>query len=232
MWFHSADLPASLRALEKFAKEPVDMSDAQLLSIAPFDRRVPCREKLPGLATLPALPDVEPGQLWLIELPAAADGLPALLRRVLDRVNVVIYDRALADSVAASLPLGSYAEPAASSDETANPAAARAVRFAFDGWSVARLVPARPTQRERIARVRRLVEELAPHRPASQVAVTVRGDLGDAVCEPTETRLSRLDLAVVTYPREACLTIAIHLGDRVGGGAARLHAVAGNGLAG
>jgi len=174
-------------------------------------------------------PDIGPGQLWLIEAPA--DGAPsALLHRVLDRVNVVIYDRSLADIVARSLPLGGYAEPAARTDETNDPAAARAVRFACDGWSVARLVPARPTQRERIVRVRRLIEELAATKAAAETAVTVRGELADGVCEPTETRLSRLDQVVVTYPRDAQLTTVIR--GINGHAAARLQAVAGNGLAG
>jgi hypothetical protein len=177
----------------------------------------------------PAFPDIEPGQLWLIELPAA-DGKPSpALRRTIDRANVVIYDRVFADLVAHSLPLGNYAEPAASADETDDPAAARAVRFACDGWSVVRLLPSRPTQRERIARVRRLVEELAATKAPGDVAVTVFGELGDGVCEPTETRLDRLDLVVVTYPRDARLTIVV---DGIAGVAARLYAVAGNGLAG
>ena len=147
---------------------------------------------------------------------------------------MVIYDRVFADAVARALPLGGYAEPAASADEAGDPAAARAVRFACDGWSVVRLLLSRPTQRERIARVRRLVEELAATKAPGDVPVTVLGELGDGVCEPTETRLDRLDLVVVTYPRDARLTIVVGgAGGGIGGdAAARLYAVAGNGLAG
>jgi hypothetical protein len=104
------------------------------------------------------------------------------------------------------------------------------VHFAGDGWSVARLVPARPTQRERIVRVRRLIDELATTKAASEVAVTVLGELSEGVCEPTQTRLNRLDQVVVTYPRDARLTIVVDGINRQT--AARLHAVAGNGLAG
>jgi hypothetical protein len=92
------------------------------------------------------------------------------------------------------------------------------------------LVPARPTQRERIVRVRRLIEELAATKPASEIAVTVLGELTDGVSEPTQTQLSRLDQVVVTYPRDARLTFVV--GGLNAHSAARLHAVAGNGLAG
>jgi hypothetical protein len=178
----------------------------------------------------PTFPAIEPGQLWLIELPPGESQPSPLVRCVLDQVNVVIYDRALTDLVANSLPLGGYAEPAASTDEANDPAAARAVHFAGDGWSVARLVPARPTQRERIVRVRRLIDELATTKAASEVVVTVLGELSDGVCEPTQTRLNRLDQVVVTYPRDARLTIVVDGLNRQT--AARLYAVAGNGLAG
>jgi hypothetical protein len=184
---------------------------------------------IPALQT-PGLPEIQPGQLWLIELPAANGEPSPALRRAIDQANVVIYDRSTADIVARSLPLGSYAEPAADADETSDLAAARAVRFAGDGWSVARLFPARPTQRERIARVRRLVNELAATKAPGDIAVTVFGELNDGVCEPTETQLDRLDLVVVTYPRDAQLTIVIKA--LVSVSPARLHAVAGNGLAG
>lgn len=174
-------------------------------------------------------PQIEAGQLWLIEAPAEVAPNSGA-RHAVDGANVVIYDRALADTLSDALPLGTYAEPGASTDQANDPAAARAVRFACDGWSVARLVPARPTQRQRIVRVRRLVEELAAVKPAADIAVTVYGELADGVCEPTETRLSRLDQVVVTYPRDARLTVVV---SGINGQlAARTQSVAGNGLAG
>jgi hypothetical protein len=200
------------------------VSIAEVFSTTPPD---PAARPQPG--ALPTFPAIEPGRLWLIELSAADRAPSALVRHVLDGVNVVIYDRALADIVAESLPLGRYAEPAASTDEANDPGAARAVHFAGDGWSVARLVPARPTQRERIVRVRSLIAESATTRAASEVAVTVLGELSEGVCEPTQTRLNRLDQVVVTYPRDARLTIVV---DGISRQTARLHAVAGNGLAG
>jgi hypothetical protein len=177
----------------------------------------------------PALPDIGPGQLWLVEV-AAGSPPSRWLCRLLDEVNVVLYDRALTDLVAESLPLGGYAEPAASGDEQDDRAASRAVRFAFDGWSVARLVLAQPTQRERVLRARRLADELAAGRAFPEVDVIVRGELSDGVCEQTQTRLNRLDQVLVSYPRDARLTILVNrLNNHA---AAQLHAVAANGLAG
>jgi hypothetical protein len=201
------------------------MSVAELISTAPPRKAIQHRPA----ATLANFPAVEPGQLWLIE--TAVDGaLSASAHHAVDGASVVIYDRALAARLADALPLGTYAEAGESTDQASDPAAARTMRFVCDGWGVARLVPAGPTQRQRIVRVRRLVEELAATKSAAEIAVTVHGELKDGVCEPTETRLDRLDQVVVTYPRDARLTIVVggingHIG-------ARVQAIAGNGLAG
>jgi hypothetical protein len=201
------------------------------VSIAELVTTNPRRQaaKRPPAATLSKFPAIEPGQLWLIEA-AAGDTLSACARHAVEGANVVIYDRALAATLSNALPLGTYAEAGERTDEASDPAAARAVRFACDGWSVTRLVPAGPTQRQRIVRVRRLVEELAATKSAAEVAVTVYGELRDGVCEPTETRLNRLDQVVVTYPRDARLAIVVSgINGQV---AARAQAVGGNGLAG
>jgi hypothetical protein len=167
-----------------------------------------------------------------LELPASASADPDI-RRILDRANVVIYDRDLAEAVAAILPLGTYAEPAAPAGEFGDPTALRAARFAADGWSVVRLVAARASQRDRVGRIRRLADALAATPAQTDLAATVYAEAGDGVCEPTETRLSRLDLVVVTYPRDARLTIVIQpSADAVATAGPRLRAVAGNGLAG
>ena len=199
------------------------MSIAELISAAP-PRRAATRRPA---ATLPRFPAVEPGQLWLIE--ASSDGAPsASARHAVDGANVVIYDRALGGMLSDVLPLGTYAEPAA--DGPSGKSAARCVRFARDGWSVARLLAAPATQRDRIAAIRRLVEELAGSEPPASVAVTVIGELPDGICEPTETRLDRLDLVVVTYPQDARLTVVVEGASGID--AARVQATAANGLAG
>jgi hypothetical protein len=59
-----------------------------------------------------ALPTVQRGQLWLVELPATEPNLAPLEHQALTTANVVIYDRALTPTVARFLPLGGYAEPA------------------------------------------------------------------------------------------------------------------------
>lgn len=173
------------------------------------------------------LPAVQSGQLWLIETaPGGALSDPA--RHVVDSANVVVYDRALARTLSDALPLGTYAEAAAEGAPEAS--LSRCVRFACDGWSVVRMLAAPATQRDRVAGIRRLAEQVAGNRPAGEIAITVIGELADGICEPTHTRLDRLDLVVVTYPQDARLTVIV---DGVGSpGGARVQAVAGNGLAG
>jgi len=175
--------------------------------------------------TPPTLPAIRPGQLWLVELPATgAPFAPAC--HVLDDANVVIYDRALADTVAEALPLGGYAEPAAAQSEAA---AARCVRFARDGWSVARLLPTRLPQRERTRRVQDMVDELAAAHMAGRLAVTILAE-ADGGEERFEVRFDDLAAAVASYPRDTRLAIVIDA--FIVDAAARLHAVAANGLAG
>lgn len=173
----------------------------------------------------PPLPDVAPGQLWLVQLAPEAP-LPAAAQHVLGAANVVIYDRALTAAVAAALPVGGYAEPASG----AEPAAARSARFAQDGWSVARLLPARLAPRERTRRVQDLVDELAAAKVPGRLSVQVFAATADGIEEHLSARFDDLAAIVASFPRDTRLTIVI---DAFGGGAAaRLHAVAANGLAG
>jgi len=173
------------------------------------------------------LPSVQPGQLWLIEArPGGVLSAPA--RPAVAGANVVVYDRALAGALSDGLPLGTYAEAATEGLHDAS--LSRCVRFARDGWSVARILAAPASQRDRVAGIRSLAKQIAGDRPAADIAVTVIGELPDGICEPTHSKLDRLDLTVVTYPQDAHLTVVV---DGVGSpGAARLQPVAGNGLAG
>jgi hypothetical protein len=88
---------------------------------------------------LSALPTVEPGQLWYVEL-LAKGALSPLEHRALTASNVVIYDRALAPIVARYLPIGGYAESTAPNDASSDAGWDRCIHFARDGWSVARFV--------------------------------------------------------------------------------------------
>jgi hypothetical protein len=195
------------------------------MSIAEFISTAPKRQALapPRAAPLPKLPPVEPGQLWLIE--ASADAAPsASARHAVDGANVVIYDRALAGTLSNALPLGTYAERASD-----GASAARCVRFTGDGWSVARLMPARLPQRERARRIRDLVDALVAAKAPSDRAAQLFAEGAGGICKHEETRLDRLAHLVATHPRDTRLTIVIAAS---GGGAARTQAVAGNGLAG
>lgn len=91
-------------------------------------------------------PNIQPGQIWLIEHQGAE--LCPLDRAALTEANVVLYDPALAGFVAEILPLGSYAEPLSPDTRGAGPAiSARALDFAAQGWSVVQLVAAGPDWR-------------------------------------------------------------------------------------
>jgi hypothetical protein len=85
--------------------------------------------------SVPQLPGVLPGQIWLVEHGAGMP-LSPLDRVLLGGANVVLYDRALASLVAQVLPLGAYAEPLAGVEPASGPAITpRALDFATEGWS-------------------------------------------------------------------------------------------------
>jgi len=176
--------------------------------------------------SLPTLPVVSAGQLWLVELSAGTEP-PSVARHALDGANVAIYDRTLADIVALALPLGSYAEPAPVRSDAS---AARSVHFARDGWSVVRLMPARLAARERTRRVQDIVDELAAAKVAGSLPVTIVTTSAEGVQERIEARFDDLASIVASHPRDTLLAVVIDA--FAGAGAARLHAVAANGLAG
>jgi hypothetical protein len=196
-----------------------------ITEIFPADDVVGLAPRRAASPALPPLPVVAPGQLWLVELPDTG-AVPAPARHVLDHANVVIYDRSLAGNVAEALPLGGYAEPASDAAQTA----ARAARFARDGWSVARLLPARLAPRERTRRVQDVVDALAAAAIAGRLPVTILAEAADGIEERTEARFDELTAVVARHPRDTRLAIVIDTSGA--GGAARLHAVAANGLAG
>jgi hypothetical protein len=202
------------------------VSISEIIQADSFTWAVPRRDRD---RTLPQpFPIIRPGQLWLVELPA--DGGPVrhgVAGYVLDQANVVIYDRALTETVAVSLPLGGYAEPAAAQRETA---ASRSVQFTRDGWSVARLLPSRLPQRERTRRVQDIVDELAAAQVAGRLPVTILAKAVDGIEERFEARFDDLAAIVASYPRDTKLAIVIEAFP--GGVPARLHTVAANGLAG
>jgi hypothetical protein len=124
------------------------------------------------------LPSVEPGQLWLAEIEPGR-GLSAAERHVLGSASVIIYDRSLADEVAAVLPLGGYAEPAPSAAELPDAAVIdRCVRFALDGWSVVRLIDAAEGRSIRAARLQAVSARLRAGGASTRLPVRVFADAG------------------------------------------------------
>jgi hypothetical protein len=196
-------------------------------------------------AALQMLPDIAPGQLWLVEAAAPIGAPPAhdaaarhalarhaLARHAVDGANVVVYDRALAPQLEHALPLGTYAEPAPAGEGLGDPAAARCVRFARDGWSVARLMPARLPRRERLGRIHDVVAALAAARVPGNLRATVLAEAADGIGERTDTSLDGLADIVATYERDTCLAILI---EAFGGASIAFAAAPGavaNGLAG
>jgi hypothetical protein len=178
------------------------------------------------------LPVMRPGQLWLVELPATAPEVEPLEYRALNNANVIIYDRALAPTVARLLPLGGYAEPAVSSDGQCGAGAERCVRFVRDGWSVARLFyPGFRSDRQRLDTIRqlshRLLTETSPDLP-----VHIFVSAGQGRYERNETQLCRLDAIIAAYAsvRSSTLTIVLDVTDA--GRAPRFSVASANGLAG
>lgn len=85
-------------------------------------------------------PEFRPGQIWLIEQPAAGSA-SELDRGALATADAVLYDHELASLVARLRPLGRYAEPlSAALAEDAPAISQRALKLASEGWRVVQLV--------------------------------------------------------------------------------------------
>jgi hypothetical protein len=179
------------------------------------------------------LPVMRPGQLWLVEFPATAPEVAPLEYRALSDANVVIYDRALAATVARLLPLGGYAEPAASIDGRCDAGAERCFHFVRDGWSVARLFyPGPLSGRDRLDKIRQLSHRLLTIQTPADLPVQIFVSRGEGRYEKTETQLSRLDaiIAADASVRSSTFTIVLDVTDT--GGAPRSCIASANGLAG
>ena len=179
------------------------------------------------------LPVVRPGQLWLVELPAIAPELAPLEYRALSHANVVIYDRALAPTVARLLPLGGYAEPTATVDGQSAAGSERCVRFVRDGWSVARLIhPGFQSGRDRLDKIRRLSHRLLTVEMPADLPIRIFVSGGRGRYKRNETQLYRLDAIIAAYAfvRSSTFTIVLDVTDT--GGEPRFSVASANGLAG
>jgi hypothetical protein len=161
-----------------------------------------CRTFRSAASVAPAdLPSVQPGELWYVELSSTEPELSPLEYQVLTTANVLIYDRAIAAAVARFLPIGGYAELAIPGDR----AWERGLRFARDGWSVARLVEPGWEPRDSL---RRLSEQL-PRTKASGAALALVFASGGGRYERSEVELEQLG-DVADHPgfqRSPALTI-------------------------
>jgi hypothetical protein len=168
--------------------------------------------------------------LWLFEVSPTEANLSPLLHRAITAANVVIYDRALASIVAAALPLGAYAEPAASSSEAPDQTLERCLRFVLDGWSVARLVDHDKASEQRTRRIRNLSEQLAARNFPDDLPLLLFTNADDGRYRKIETQLSALDVELNAASCEGGLAISF---DAIATAASRdLRAVMSNGLAG
>jgi hypothetical protein len=179
------------------------------------------------------LPVVRPGQLWLVELPATPPEFAPLEYRALNNANVVVYDRALAPTVAGLLPLGGYAEPVASSDGQRGAGAERCVRFVRDGWSVARLLyPRFHSGRERLDEIRELSRRLLTLELPADLPIQIFVSEGRGRYERNETQLHRLDAIIAAYASVRSSTFTIVLAVTDTGDTQRFSVASANGLAG
>jgi hypothetical protein len=178
------------------------------------------------------LPTVQPGQLWLVELPATAPHFSPLEHQALTSANVVIYDRALAPTVARLLPLGGYAEPAVPGERAS--AWERCLGFARDGWSVVRLVDPRVEPgglpgRERTHRICRLSERWLGVERLAGFPVLIFANTGCGAYERSEAALDGL-INHQSFEQTRTLTLIFRAIDTAA--APRFRVASANGLAG
>ena len=171
--------------------------------------------------------ELQPGQIWLIEQPAAGR-LCALDSGALAGADVVLYDLGLASIIADQLPVGSYAEPLpAEAEEDASAISARALKLACEGWSVVQLVRPRRDVRRRL---RGATEASRWPGGTGNLAVRLIAKTAQPPCS-REARLQELEELVDGSGEDELLTLVVGpLGARAS--AAAYGFVAANGLAG
>ena len=175
------------------------------------------------------LPEMRPGQLWFAEI-TPMDPVPASLEhQALTSANVIIYDRTLAPIVSRYLPLGGYAEPAAPVRLSFDATWDRCLRFAREGWSVARLV--HPSRGQFAAEVRNL-SRLLLGRGLAPDLVAVFANLGDGVYEKSQMALCELDSALGLGGFAQALPLTIVCDVVHSGASSHASAASTNGLAG
>jgi len=182
----------------------------------------------PGRERHRALPAVEPGQLWLVEI-CPDRGLSTAERHLLGSANVILYDRALSAEVAAILPLGGYAEPAPPPAESPDAGVIeRCVRFALDGWSVIRLIDVSQNEPSRERRLRAIADRLRAGGTSAELPVRVFADAGSRAFVEDPVRLATLDPDRIGARDERLIVVF----DAAARGGAPTYTIVANGLAG
>jgi hypothetical protein len=175
-----------------------------------------------------ALPAVEPGQLWLVEI-CPDRGLSTAERHLIGSANVILYDRTLSAEVAAILPLGGYAEPAPPPAELPDATVVeRCTRFALDGWSVIRLIDAAQSRPSREARLCAVADRLRAAGAGGQLPVRIFADAGSRAFIEDPTRLATLDPDAIGARNERLIVVF----DAVAPGRPATYPIAATGLAG
>lgn len=177
---------------------------------------------------------IEPGEIWVIEQRPQARFF-AFDREAVAGADLVVFDPALAALVEDTRLAGSYAEPLASDAGAILP---RLLQLASDGWSVVRLVAARPGRRapllDRLARFSsgpgRSLRPPLSDGSASDLPVAVIAKNGDARHREVHGHCEALPEILADVATADALTVI--LGPLGNGYAAGRYAAAANGLAG
>jgi hypothetical protein len=172
---------------------------------------------------------IEPGQLWLVEVPSGIAELSPLQQQALIAANVVIYDAALRGIVGATLPIGGYAEAAATGDAAGDRVLARCLGFVRDGWSVLRLVDGGADTAIRGQRLRLLCERLLDAGAASDLPIALWTDAGGESDDFRGARLGDFAATKTSQDPDNPAIVAIH---GIASATPIFHQVAANGLAG
>ncbi len=176
------------------------------------------------------LPNIGPGQPWLVEISPKASEFPSFEYRAFVSANVVIYDRVLGPLVAAALPLGNYAEPVTAGGHATDEAnVQRCLRFVADGWSVFRLVKGDLAAPARADRLLRITEGLLADGVSPDLPVQLITGADKVACEEIETCLGDLDAVLDARSCKGHLTVVFTIESYRG---PPLYAVTANGLAG
>jgi hypothetical protein len=146
-------------------------------------------------------PQIEPGQIWLVEcIPGA---LSTFHVGLLAHANVVLYERGLGAALAEALPLGLYAEPLPAALAAGPALAPRARYFAAEGWRVVQFVERGDGWRRRLR-----AALMQPDPPGSGVPLLAIGTITASRYRPRHETSADLVVARLAADELLSLTFA------------------------